>query len=240
VANATRRPIVVTAQVLGVLGVLGLAVPATGQPRPTRTSASRPARERAPVPTTVAACARALSRSNGPVWHRTLDGELEQELPGACGGGYERRSQSNDPCRDGCFIADGVRELALAGRFREGNLLLVLGHSGRRFTPAVWLKLPAGEVQLLDLEAADRVRRSLGAVHGAASSQPRIAAGERVSFYVLGWRQERDGWHGELSAAIRAGGGLKLVSVTHATTREPAPVLRAASHTPAARAPVAR
>jgi hypothetical protein len=213
---------------------LGLFGGAAANPRGPRAVPPRPAAVRpAATATTIAACARALSRTNGPVWVRTPDGELEQELPVACGGGYERRSRTQDPCRDGCFVADGGHGLAVAGRFREGNVLLVLGQRGRRFTPAAWVRLPEGEVQLMDADAAERVRRALGAVHGAASSQPRLGAGERVSCYLLGWRQDREGWHGELSAAVRGGVGLKLVRVAQAVAKDGGIPFRAASRTPA-------
>ncbi|HEY3352737.1 MAG TPA: hypothetical protein VGQ83_05780 [Polyangia bacterium] len=222
-----------TASAIVLAVALALAGEAAAAPRSPRATAARPVVARSAAATSsMAACARALSRTNGPVWRRTPDGDLEQELPAACGGNYERRSRTGDPCRDGCFIADGTRELAVAARFREGNLLLVLVTSGRRFTPATWLRLPEGEIQLLDAGAADRVRRALGAVHGAAATQPRLGAGERVSFYVLGWRQDREGWHGELSAAVRVGVGLKLVPVAQASPREGGPPLRAASPSP--------
>jgi hypothetical protein len=179
----------------------------------------------------VAACARALSRSGGLLWRHTPEGEAEQELPAACGGGYERRCRTHDPCRDSCFVQNAAGELAVAARFREGNLLLVLGQAGRRFRPTSWLKLPKGEVQLLGPETADRVRQAMRSVHSASWSQPQLAAGEVVSFYVLGWRLDQDGWHGELDAAVRAGTALRLVPVMHASARDAKVPFKAASWT---------
>jgi hypothetical protein len=222
-----------------------VALPADAQPRGGRGAPDRAFASRAWRPDTVAACGRALSRAGGLVWRRTPEGDLEQEPPPACGGGYERRSRTQDPCRDSCFVQNGRREVAVAARFREGNLLLVLDRHGRRFTPAASLQLPEGEVRLLDDAAADRVRRALVTVHGAATSQPRLGGHERVAFYALSWREDRDGWHGALSAAVRGGPSLRLVVVAHASINDAArlrlaagrdaPVpFKAASRTPAA------
>jgi hypothetical protein len=179
----------------------------------------------------LAACARALSRHGGPVLYRTPDGELERQLPAACGGGYERRSQTRDLCRDACFVRGADRQLAVAGRFREGNLVVVFSQSGRRLTPRVWLQTRAGEVQLLDDAGADRVRRSFLAVHGVAASQPMLQPDERVVFYVLSWLPDREGWRGELAAAVRSKSALRLASVAKIASQGAS--LRAVSRSPA-------
>jgi hypothetical protein len=185
-----------------------------------------------PAPTpTLAACARALSRHGGPVLYRTPEGDLERQLPAACGGGYELRSRTRDFCRDGCFLRGVDRQLAVAGRFREGNLILVFGQAGRRLTPQVWIQSRAGEVQLLDDAGADRVRRSFAAVHGVAASQPALRPGERVVFYVLSWQQDREVWRGELFAAIRSKSALRLAPVAAVTSLDGG--LRAVSRSPA-------
>ena len=142
--------------------------------------------------------------------YRTPDGELERQLPAACGGGYERRSRTRDICRDGCFVRGADRQLAVAGRFREGNLIIVFSQSGRRLTPQLRVPTRAGEVQLLDDAGADRVRRSFLSVHGVTAAHPVLQPGEQVVFYVLSWMQDRDGWRGELAAAVRSKSALRL------------------------------
>lgn len=179
----------------------------------------------------VAACARALSRHGGPVLNRTPDGEVEQELPAACGGGYERRSRTRDLCRDGCFVRGADRQLAVAGRFREGNLVVVFSQLGRRLTPQLWLQSRAGEVQLFDDAGAERLRRSFLAVYGVAASQPVLQPGEQVVFYVLSWLQGREGWRGELAAAVRSKSALRLAPV--ATVASPGGSSRTVSRSPA-------
>jgi hypothetical protein len=165
------------------------------------------------------------------VLYRTPEGELERQLPAACGGDYERRTRTRDLCRDGCFVRGADRQLAVAGRFREGNLILVFSQTGRRLAPQVWLQSRAGEVQLLDDAGADRVRRSFLSVHGVAASQPVLQPGERVVFYVLGWLQGPDGWRGELAAAVRSKSALRLALVATVTT--PNAALKAVSRSPA-------
>jgi hypothetical protein len=238
--RARRAPLgLAVALALVAPGVVALPfVPATAlaQPAPrhrpagltsgTRRAAARPA----PSPTMVA-CGRALSRHGGPVLYRTPEGDLERQLPAACGGGYERRSRTRDFCRDGCFVRGADRQLAVAGRFREGNLILVFNQSGRRLTPKAWVQSRAGEVQLLDDAGADRVRRSFLAVHGVEASQPALQPGERVVFYVLSWQQDRDAWRGELAAAVRSKSALRLAPVATVTSLDGS--LRAVSRSPA-------
>ena len=230
---------------LALVVALGLLVPtgALAQPGPRHraaglTTGTRRAAAARPTPSlSIATCARALSRHGGPVLYRTPDGELERQLPAACGGGYERRSRTRDLCRDGCFVRGTDRGLAVAGRFREGNLIIVFGQSGRRLTPQVWVPSRAGEVQLLDDAGAERVRRSFLAVHGVTASHPVLQPGEQVVFYVLSWLQERDGWRGELAAAVRSKSALRLapMATVDAPERSLKAVSRSSVPSPAAR-----
>lgn len=220
---------------LGLAVALGVLLPASGlaQPVPRHRAAGltsgtrQAAAARATPSSSIAACAKALSRHGGPVLYRTPDGELERQLPAACGGGYERRSRTRDLCRDGCFVRGTDRQLAVAGRFREGRLIVVFSQSGRRLTPQLWVPSRAGEVQLLDDAGAERVRRSFLAVHGVSAAHPVLQPGERVVFYVLSWLQDRDGWRGELAAAVRSKSALRLAPM--ATVDAPERSLKAVS-----------
>jgi len=140
------------------------------------------------------------------------EGEAEPELPVACGGGYEQRSRSGDVCRDGCFVDVGDGFLAVAGSFREGNLLALLKQTGRRFRTQGILMLGEEEVTLLDEAAAERVRASFLRVHGVMAAEVPAREG-RPLVHILAWHREGKGWEGILRVVVAAQGSLKAIEV---------------------------